>query len=104
MPYTYCKFIITSGNKSVMMLWLNIFYITRYSGILSAYGLALADVVHEAQEPCSKIYEGVYTSYGIWGFHILFSGKCLAMEIEIFVFPCDIISAEFTLFTFYHML
>lgn len=30
----------------------------RYSGILSAYGLALADVVHESQEPCAKIYEG----------------------------------------------
>ena len=30
----------------------------RYSGILSAYGLALADVVHESQEPCAKVYEG----------------------------------------------
>lgn len=29
----------------------------RYAGILSAFGMALADVVHEAQEPCSKIYE-----------------------------------------------
>ena len=29
-----------------------------YSGILSAYGLALADVVHEAQEPCAKAYCG----------------------------------------------
>lgn len=28
----------------------------RYSGILSAYGLALADVVHEAQEPCALAY------------------------------------------------
>ena len=27
-----------------------------YAGILSAYGLALADVVHEAQEPCAKVY------------------------------------------------
>ncbi|KAJ8975777.1 hypothetical protein NQ317_008287 [Molorchus minor] len=26
------------------------------NGILSAYGMALADVVHEAQEPCAKIY------------------------------------------------
>jgi 5-oxoprolinase (ATP-hydrolysing) len=31
-------------------------FIHRYSGILSAYGLALADVVYEAQEPCAKIY------------------------------------------------
>ena len=30
----------------------------RYSGILSAYGLALADVVYEAQEPCAVLYEG----------------------------------------------
>ena len=30
--------------------------IHRYSGILSAFGMALADVVHEEQETCSKIY------------------------------------------------
>lgn len=29
----------------------------RYSGVLSAYGLALADVVEEVQEPCSLTYE-----------------------------------------------
>lgn len=29
----------------------------KYAGILSAFGMALADVVHEAQEPCAKIYE-----------------------------------------------
>lgn len=29
----------------------------RYSGILSAYGMALADVVHEAQKPMSCVYE-----------------------------------------------
>ncbi len=28
----------------------------RYAGILSAYGMALADVVHEAQEPCALHY------------------------------------------------
>lgn len=32
-------------------------FIHRYSGILSAYGLALADVVHEAQEPCAMVYK-----------------------------------------------
>ncbi|XP_054840550.1 5-oxoprolinase [Eublepharis macularius] len=31
-------------------------FIHKYSGILSAYGLALADVVHEAQEPCALPY------------------------------------------------
>ncbi|KAM6226095.1 LOW QUALITY PROTEIN: 5-oxoprolinase, partial [Porphyrio hochstetteri] len=32
-------------------------FIHKYSGILSAYGLALADVVHEAQSPCALRYE-----------------------------------------------
>ncbi|KAK3803740.1 hypothetical protein RRG08_029668 [Elysia crispata] len=31
-------------------------FIHRYSGILSAYGMALADVVYEAQEPCAVTY------------------------------------------------
>lgn len=30
--------------------------IHRYAGILSAYGMALADVVEEAQEPCAVLY------------------------------------------------
>ena len=30
--------------------------ICRYSGILSAYGMALADVVHEAQRPLACEY------------------------------------------------
>ncbi|XP_074550133.1 5-oxoprolinase [Halichoeres trimaculatus] len=32
-------------------------FIHKYSGVLSAYGLALADVVEEMQEPCSLPYE-----------------------------------------------
>jgi 5-oxoprolinase (ATP-hydrolysing) len=32
-------------------------FVHKYAGILSAYGMALADVVHEAQEPCAKTYE-----------------------------------------------
>ncbi|XP_044745499.1 5-oxoprolinase [Coccinella septempunctata] len=31
-------------------------FIHKYAGILSAYGMALADVVHEAQEPCAKVF------------------------------------------------
>ncbi|KAH1001014.1 hypothetical protein HUJ04_013277 [Dendroctonus ponderosae] len=31
-------------------------FVHRYAGILSAYGIALADVVHEAQEACAKTY------------------------------------------------
>jgi 5-oxoprolinase (ATP-hydrolysing) len=36
------------GMKKVM--------IHKYSGVLSAYGLSLADVVAERQEPCSKVW------------------------------------------------
>ncbi|NWU98761.1 OPLA oxoprolinase, partial [Upupa epops] len=32
-------------------------FIHKHSGLLSAYGLALADVVHEAQTPCAMRYE-----------------------------------------------
>ena len=32
-------------------------YIHKYAGILSAYGLALADVVEEIQEPSALVYE-----------------------------------------------
>ncbi|XP_050396145.1 5-oxoprolinase isoform X1 [Patella vulgata] len=38
-------------------------FVHRYAGILSAYGMALADVVHETQEPCSKEYVKVSFSY-----------------------------------------
>ncbi|XP_043192342.1 5-oxoprolinase-like [Amphibalanus amphitrite] len=31
-------------------------FVHRYAGILSAFGMALADVVHEAQEPCGLLY------------------------------------------------
>jgi 5-oxoprolinase (ATP-hydrolysing) len=45
-------------------LGIKIVFIHKYAGILSAYGLALADVVEEAQEPSIEIYnEGnVFTS------------------------------------------
>ena len=36
---------------------LTIVFHCRYAGILSAYGMALADVVHEAQEPCAADYK-----------------------------------------------
>ncbi|XP_064410048.1 5-oxoprolinase isoform X1 [Latimeria chalumnae] len=39
-------------------------FIHKYAGILSAYGMALADVVHESQEPCSAVY-------GPESFHLL---------------------------------
>lgn len=38
-------------------LGMKVVLIHRYSGILSAYGMALADVVREEQEACSKPYQ-----------------------------------------------
>ncbi|XP_054717716.1 5-oxoprolinase-like [Uloborus diversus] len=37
-------------------LGISTIFIHRYAGILSAFGMALADVVSEAQESCAKIY------------------------------------------------
>eukprot|EP00095_Tigriopus_kingsejongensis_P002903 maker-scaffold336_size202805-snap-gene-0.21 protein:Tk02903 transcript:maker-scaffold336_size202805-snap-gene-0.21-mRNA-1 annotation:"5-oxoprolinase" len=34
-------------------------YVHKYAGILSAFGMALADVVHEAQIPCGKEYHQI---------------------------------------------
>jgi len=31
-------------------------FVHKYAGILSAYGMALADVVEEAQEPSAETY------------------------------------------------
>lgn len=32
-------------------------FVHKYAGILSAYGIALADIVEEAQEPSGETYE-----------------------------------------------
>ena len=37
----------------------------RYAGILSAYGMALADVVHESQEPCAVRYSEGKTYFSL---------------------------------------
>jgi N-methylhydantoinase A/oxoprolinase/acetone carboxylase beta subunit len=34
-------------------------YVHKYAGILSAYGMALADVIHEEQSPCVLEYSKV---------------------------------------------
>ena len=36
---------------------MGIVFVHKYAGILSAYGMALADVVEEAQEPSMEVYE-----------------------------------------------
>ncbi|XP_050304540.1 5-oxoprolinase [Anthonomus grandis grandis] len=38
-------------------------FVHKYAGILSAYGMALADVVQEAQESCAKIYDPTNFAY-----------------------------------------
>jgi 5-oxoprolinase (ATP-hydrolysing) len=52
-------------------------FVHKYAGILSAYGMALADVVHEAQEPCAKVYEP--------GKVVLFLGICKSKQTYNFV-------------------
>lgn len=53
----------------------------KYAGILSAYGMALADVVHEAQEPCAKIY-----SPGIYLFFVPILKTCKPCPMENIIF------------------
>lgn len=38
-------------------LGMSVVFVHKYAGILSAYGMALADVVQDKQESCSKAYE-----------------------------------------------
>lgn len=39
----------------IILFSFHYFYLNRFAGVLSALGLALADVVHEMQEPSGKI-------------------------------------------------
>jgi N-methylhydantoinase A/oxoprolinase/acetone carboxylase beta subunit len=57
-------------------------FVHKYAGILSAYGMALADVVHEAQEPCAKIYE---------------PGKIVSISVDLLRCVLQIISTLLTL-------
>lgn len=63
--WTLCTFTGTCGSGTRVLGWgagvrrcltLPRSLSHRHSGLLSALGLALADVVHEAQEPCSLPY------------------------------------------------
>lgn len=54
------EFAIWPQNTAPDCMCLSLF--GRYAGILSAYGMALADVVYEAQEPCAKVYNPGNTS------------------------------------------
>lgn len=39
-------------------------FVHRYGGVLSAYGLLLADAVHEEQEPAAETYNGSVSTHG----------------------------------------
>ena len=39
-------------------------FVHRYGGILSAYGLSMADAVHEEQEPTREVYQGALSENG----------------------------------------
>ncbi|KAJ1195078.1 hypothetical protein NDU88_004361 [Pleurodeles waltl] len=55
-------------------------FIHKYGGILSAFGMALADVVHEAQEPCSVAYSK--ESYALLDERIAALGRECVAELE----------------------
>ncbi|KAJ3634428.1 hypothetical protein Zmor_019091 [Zophobas morio] len=58
--HALCSFGGAGGQHAVAIaksLGMKEIYINKYSGILSAYGIALADVIVENQRPCSKIYD-----------------------------------------------
>lgn len=40
-------------------------FVHRYGGVLSAYGLSLADAVHEEQEPAAETYQGQISELGV---------------------------------------
>ncbi len=66
-------------------------FIHRYSGILSAYGLALADVVHEAQEPCALVYQGTEVN-NYW--YILFICLFLEESFEVIDEKIDVLTQQ----------
>lgn len=55
-PQHACALAQALGMKRVL--------IHRYGGILSAYGLSLADAVQERQEPAAEIYTGTLSQHG----------------------------------------
>ncbi|GKY94529.1 hypothetical protein MPSEU_000418600 [Mayamaea pseudoterrestris] len=55
-PQHACAMAKALGMKKV--------FIHRYGGILSAYGLGLADAVHEEQEPTAETYQGQISETG----------------------------------------
>lgn len=55
-PQHACAMAKALGMKQV--------FVHRYGGILSAYGLSMADAVHEEQEPAAEVYKGKISDSG----------------------------------------
>ena len=55
-PQHACAMAKSLGMKKV--------FVHRYGGVLSAYGLSLADAVHEEQEPAAEVYHGKISEAG----------------------------------------
>jgi 5-oxoprolinase (ATP-hydrolysing) len=55
-PQHACAMAKALGMKKV--------FVHRYGGVLSAYGLSLADAVHEEQEPAAEMYQGGISASG----------------------------------------
>lgn len=60
MGFCFSVWFVPAAFPGELFSPLYVFVRRRYSGVLSAYGLALADVVEEVQEPCSLQYEQRY--------------------------------------------
>ena len=56
-PQHACSMAKALGMKQV--------FIHRYGGVLSVYGLSLADAVHEEQEPAAEVYRGQIPDSGL---------------------------------------
>ena len=57
-------------------------YVHRYSGVLSAYGLSLADAVHEEQVPTAEVYNGSISDVGKEQLSILAERATKALTLQ----------------------
>ena len=71
-PQHACAMAKALGMKTV--------FVHRYGGILSAYGLSMADAVHEEQEPAAEVYGGQLSVNGKERLEVLAKQASLALE------------------------
>ena len=63
---------------------MNTVYVHKYAGILSAYGMALADVIHEEQAPCVLKYSEVNKDFFLFlasFMNISYYGQCTYFHV-----------------------